>query len=307
MRLRGVNRMWEHWWLDQGDWLTEFESAYSGAESFIRDRPDQVAGLLRDLDKLFTLDDEAARDAAMTASGIERDGLGPEPGALDEFLLALRDRCRRHLSGDDSRPLLDPPGDDDPYPPYLADELSEEQEAYVLQRALDLHGDRVLAQERQGRGATPVLRVPAPELAAGAVVALTGERVAAPVGCVVIHHRRSFGQEWSEVRVWVEPERAAPPPWPALQLLFGSYYRPTWRRDWSRSHLPPLDFRREQPKGVADQAREELTHLWELPDESARRGAVLELGSYQVPLLDRRVDRLLISIGWQLETLGDWP
>lgn len=306
MELCGFGRMWWHWWMEQGDWMTEYESAYSGAEAFVCDQPQFVESLLVDVDLLLASPDESARKAALEAAEIELEGLGPESGALDEFLVAVRDRCRRHLSGDDSRPLVDPPSDDEPHPPYVADQLDEDQHAHVLQQVLAVYGELVRAHDEPGSGATPVLRVPVPELRLGAVVALTGERVAAPIGCLVVHHHRSHKQEWTEMSVWVEPERAAPPPMPALQLLFGAYYRPTWKRDWGLAHLPPWDFRGEQPASVVAEALDQIKQLWTLPDEEARRVAVLELGSYQVPRLERRIDRLLITVQWQLERIRGW-
>lgn len=306
MELRGFNGMWGHWWQHQCDWMSEYDSAYSGAESALSSRPELTESLLADIDLLVALPNESAREAALEAATIELEGLGPEHGALDEFILAVRDRCLRQLAGDDSQPLVDPPSDDEPHPPYVADRLDEDQHAHVLQQVLAVHGELVRSHDQPGSGATPVLRVPVPELRLGAVVSLTGEHVAAPNGCVVIHHRRSQGRQWSEVRAWVEPERAGPPPMPALELLFGAYFRPTWRRDWSRVHLPPMDFRAEQPASVVAEALDQIKQLWLLSGEDARRVAILELGSYQVPRLARRVDRLLIIVERQLEWAWSW-
>ena len=286
-----------------------YASAYSASEAFVRDATaEELERLSGELDQLSSLPDEDARHEALP---MQMYGVTQEAGALDEFLDALRDRCRGRLRGDDSRPLIDPPKLDDAPLPHVLPALTEEQEIVVHREVERQHQPALEAYERRGQGITPVLRVDVSHLGLEAFEQATGRAVPATVGCVVVHDRRFLRQELPGVRLvstWVQPERPPAPDLPALELLFSAYFRPTWHRQLhGRFHMPIVHFDLDQSVRLVVQAREELEVLEGLADRAARRDAIFRLGSHLDTSRGRQVDLLLYALDTYLRAHVRFP
>ena len=288
---------WYEWAFGDPYWTDYYASAYGAAEQWLqRQEPGTVSQLVTEVEALLALPTEQDR---LTSIGGLLPGAGPEPGGADRFLQALLSRCLRLLAGDDGEPLADPPSDDVRQPPYDLPVLDDASRRVVHDLVGQEHDEVMRAREVMGEACTPVLRVDVPSLGLSALEVATGLVLPATVGCVVVHAKTPVlrAEPALLVSTWVEPARPAAThaialPW--LSLLFGAYYRPTWHRDFTGlADGPAVSFGLEQPAERIEHSRREIDLLLGLPDEGARRQALLSVGSSHVPVVPGRTDRLL--------------